>query len=327
MTMETSPLIYSSSTASQHGKIDCRPEATGKISYIGAKQDFGAYPVYRGGSFVLQAGRSWSGVKAVIAEVCSDGDLQVDLGAEHTRLSVMLEEVGGRMMIRPDLSANEAKIPRNDNQGPMSLIPAGIEVWGQGREIRFVRHLMLKLDGPTLSELAEGDGNPIHALTLRLMFSEPRLLSLCQLIAHECVSNEPSSRLYGDSLSVTLLLALCNLDGKNHFCRGGLASWQMRRLTDYLQVHLSDDITLESLAMLVGLSRSHFCRAFRVSKRTSPYQWILQTRIARAKQLLIENAYPLAELAIEVGFADQAHFTRTFSKAVGASPRFWQRSR
>src|ERR1043166_5691807 len=55
---------------------------------------------YQGGHSITQQQKSWTGVSANVAEVHCDGHLRVDLGADSTRLSVALEEVGGRIEIR-----------------------------------------------------------------------------------------------------------------------------------------------------------------------------------------------------------------------------------
>lgn len=56
-----------------------------------------------------------------------------------------------------------------------------------------------------------------------------------------------------------------------------------------------------------------------------PYQWLLQERVRKAKEHLLSGDLPLVEVALVTGFADQAHFTRTFSRVVGASPGAWRR--
>ena len=155
------------------------------------------------------------------------------------------------------------------------------------------------------------------------------IMHLAQLFAEACAGGEPKSRLYGDTLSVALLLALSRLDPlKDRSSRAGqLAPWQIRRVTEYLAAHLSDDIQLQTVSDLVKLSRSYFSRAFKISTGHAPHQWLLQARIAKAKELLVEGDLPLAQIAVDIGFADQAHFTRTFGRVVGQTPRTWQRAR
>jgi AraC-like DNA-binding protein len=64
-----------------------------------------------------------------------------------------------------------------------------------------------------------------------------------------------------------------------------------------------------------------------MSTGLAPHQWLLQARIDKAKRLLLETDHPIAQIAIDIGFVDQAHFTRTFGRAAGESPRAWQRAR
>jgi AraC-like DNA-binding protein len=85
-------------------------------------------------------------------------------------------------------------------------------------------------------------------------------------------------------------------------------------------------LELDTQAALAGLSKSHYCRAFKASTGISPHQWLLNARIEKAKQHLLADELPLAEIALSVGFTDQAHFTHTFSKVEGISPRSWQRA-
>jgi AraC-like DNA-binding protein len=73
------------------------------------------------------------------------------------------------------------------------------------------------------------------------------------------------------------------------------------------------------------LSVSHFSRAFAVSIGLPPHRWLLNRRVERAKSMLSNAAPTLSEVAIACGFADQSHFTRTFTREVGISPGAWRR--
>jgi AraC-like DNA-binding protein len=106
---------------------------------------------------------------------------------------------------------------------------------------------------------------------------------------------------------------------------GGLASWRLRRATEYLEADLSKSIDLGRVAQLSGLSLSHFARAFKASTGMPPYRWVLQARIKRAQELLDEGAQPITAISLELGFVDQSHFTRAFRRLTGSTPRRWQR--
>ena len=105
---------------------------------------------------------------------------------------------------------------------------------------------------------------------------------------------------------------------------GQLAMWQEKRAKERLEASLDGDVSLRTLAAECGLSRSHFSRAFRVTTGMAPYQWLLHRRIERAQNLLRNTRQTIAEVALSCGFADQSHFTRIFTRIVGASPDAWR---
>jgi len=109
--------------------------------------------------------------------------------------------------------------------------------------------------------------------------------------------------------------------------RGNWGEMQLRRAVDYIEENCTRAIRLEELAELTGLSQSHFSHAFKASTGVPPHQWQTQARLERAKQLLLNSEMPLTTVAVETGFADQAHFTRVFRKNVGSAPASWKRSR
>jgi len=106
---------------------------------------------------------------------------------------------------------------------------------------------------------------------------------------------------------------------------GGLGPSQKRRATELLSENLSGRIRLSELAAECDLSISHFARSFKASFGVSAHRWLVQRRIERAQELLIETHESLADIADQAGFADQASFTRTFHQIVGVSPGRWRR--
>ena len=106
---------------------------------------------------------------------------------------------------------------------------------------------------------------------------------------------------------------------------GGLAPWQARRARERLESDLGGTLSLQQIAAEFDLSVSHFSRAFRISTGLPPHQWLLRQRVEAAKQLMTVRDLPLSEIAISAGFANQSHFTRVFSAAVGISPAAWRR--
>ena len=109
--------------------------------------------------------------------------------------------------------------------------------------------------------------------------------------------------------------------------RGGLSPATLRRTRDYVDSHLEQTIDLESLAATAGLSVFHFARAFKQSEGVTPHAFILERRIAKARELLTGTSLPLAEIALAAGFADQSHLARRFRQAVGVSPGTFRKLR
>jgi AraC family transcriptional regulator len=109
--------------------------------------------------------------------------------------------------------------------------------------------------------------------------------------------------------------------------RGGLAPWQERRAKELMSTHLGREISLAFVAGECKLSVSHFARSFKQCTGKPPHRWLLENRVEKAKEFLIDAELPLAEIALECGFSDQSHFTRVFSRIAGTSPGTWQRLR
>ncbi len=107
--------------------------------------------------------------------------------------------------------------------------------------------------------------------------------------------------------------------------RGGLSPRHLRRASDFIMEHLAEDICLDDLAGLTGLSCKHFVRAFKCSTGLPPHQYLIARRIEAAKRHLADGKASLADIALQCGFADQSHFTAAFRKAVGVPPGTWRR--
>jgi transcriptional regulator of acetoin/glycerol metabolism len=102
---------------------------------------------------------------------------------------------------------------------------------------------------------------------------------------------------------------------------GGLSSGAMRRVREYVEVHLGESIDLSILAGVAGLSMHHFARQFKQSTGVTPHFYLTKKRVERAQQMLIHTDLSLAEVACHVGFFDQGHLARHFRHMLGTTPR------
>jgi AraC-like DNA-binding protein len=96
----------------------------------------------------------------------------------------------------------------------------------------------------------------------------------------------------------------------------------------WIDAHAEQPIDLDAAARQAGLSEFHFLRVFTRVLGVTPKQYVIRSRLRRAARLLAEDALPITEVALEVGFGDLSNFVRTFHRAAGVSPRrFRQASR
>jgi AraC-like DNA-binding protein len=88
---------------------------------------------------------------------------------------------------------------------------------------------------------------------------------------------------------------------------------------DFLNAHYTENISLNQLSKVAGLSRFHLCRVFHKAVGVSPHVYQVQRRVDQAKRLLLKGM-PLRQISSELGFADQSHFGEHFKRIVGVTP-------
>jgi len=152
--------------------------------------------------------------------------------------------------------------------------------------------------------------------------------SRIQALLHDAaalVSRDPdATRMRLNEVSVLLEALQASMQNRDSVCCL-LAPWQRSRITAFIDEHLNEQIRIEALAEQTRLSTSYFNRAFRDTFGMSPHTFILRCRTDRAMALLSGGDDPIAQIAVACGFADQAHFSRVFSRHAGLPPGAWRR--
>jgi AraC family transcriptional regulator len=208
----------------------------------------------------------------------------------------------------------------------LSFIPAGhcFHGWQDPRVLTRCTYLYIDPAGPLVDP--------------ELRFSEieflPRLFFFDRDIWETALKlkgqvENPASSGYAEALGLVLAHELVKLHRGTPAAttfRGGLAGWQRKKVADYIEEHLDEDLPLQQLADVAQLSRYHFARAFKQSFGMPPHRYHMSRRIERAKSLLEVPARSVTEVGMMLGFAETSSFTTSFRRSVGLTPSDYRRS-
>jgi AraC family transcriptional regulator len=209
------------------------------------------------------------------------------------------------------------------------FVPAGHRYhdWHEPRTL--ARAIFFHLDP---SQLAAGPDLGLTHLPLKpqLFFEDGALIETVLKLATLIESGGSDHRSYWEALGVVLTHELAQIEAARHSAQaaisGGLAAWQRRKASAYIEEHLAEPISLEVLAGLVRLSACYFCRAFRRSFGMPPQRYQLNRRIERAKTLLTKHAASVTDVGLTVGYNDASAFCTAFRRVAGLTPSAYRRS-
>jgi AraC family transcriptional regulator len=108
--------------------------------------------------------------------------------------------------------------------------------------------------------------------------------------------------------------------------RGGLLTWHVRKLRDYIDSHITGRVLIRDLSALVNLSEAHFSRAFRHTLGQTPHAFVIRRRIELAAQYMLRTEASLSDIALQCGFTDQPHLCKHFRQIMGRTPAAWRRA-
>jgi AraC family transcriptional regulator len=207
--------------------------------------------------------------------------------------------------------------------GPLGFCAAGVPL--QLRATGYFTYAICFLSSDFLDGLAETEsGLRLGGIDLMYSIESERLTHLSRAAFREAIEPGFSSAVFAETMATAITLELARYYGSRRLGsapRGrGLAPWQMRRLDDYIRAHLSENLTLHELAMLLGISVRHLSRAVRQAKGTSVYRWISDYRLLEARRLLGETDLLVSEIARRSAFQSAAAFSSAFRSAVGFTP-------
>ncbi|MGP1373755.1 MAG: helix-turn-helix domain-containing protein [Almyronema sp.] len=214
-------------------------------------------------------------------------------------------------------------------QGDATLTPADTPFFArwQGEEevlqIQLTAAFVQSVASETLNQNAD-------CLTLQPQFQirNPQIAAIATLLLNETNPTPSSEHLYIDSLANVLAVQLLRHHATTQpqvpSYEGGLPPPQLRQVLAYIDAYLTQDIKLADLAKLIGLSPFHFSRLFKQSLGISPYQYLIQQRVERAKRLLKHSDQAIVEIALACGFNSHSHLSKQFRQLTGTTPKAYR---
>lgn len=162
-------------------------------------------------------------------------------------------------------------------------------------------------------------GRPLN-MVRRYGLSAPQLTHLTLALTEEARRDSPNGALFVEALGSALAIGLAPLLGaREQAAVGALPAPRLQKVLDYIEAHLAEDVTVDMLAAVAHFSPAHFARAFKTALQVAPHRYVLERRLARAREAL-ERGVALSVVATECGFTDQSHLGRAFKTAFGMTP-------
>lgn len=190
-------------------------------------------------------------------------------------------------------------------------------------------HLALLLDPALVARAAAELRAPTRVEVVETSApNDPVINSIALSLDTEMETAADGGRLHAESLANILALHLVR-----HYTAsgnlalpsvGGLGGKRLRRVLDFIDTNYSRDVSLAELATVGGMSTFHFAREFKRATGESPHQYLIKTRVERAKELLSGSELPLVDVGFQAGFSHQSHFTRLFRKLTGTTPNSYR---
>lgn len=210
-------------------------------------------------------------------------------------------------------------------KGDIAIIPAS-QGFPKTQIDREVPLLELFLDPGLITRTAcESNNSNNIELVPQLNIRDPLIESMGLALMAELELNGAESKFYAESmataLSMHLLTRYSSIQQQVHKYNDGLPNYKLKEIIDYIQENLDKKLTQKELSSLACMSPHYFASLFKQSMGMTPYQYVMECRIEKAKQLLLKRKLRIVEVCAEVGFQNQSHFTRVFRQYTKMTPK------
>jgi AraC family transcriptional regulator len=207
-------------------------------------------------------------------------------------------------------------------QGTMTLLPAGVPYRSRSRG--HWRGLTLTLHSDLLDAVAPPRGAGTADLLPAFAATDPYVWHAAHSLASDARDGSPAGALFGQTIAAGLAAHLMRhysvrrprlIDAPDPSDR------RLGRIREFILDQLERPLSLAELAAIAEMEVYTFAKWFKRAAGASPHQYILRARIQRARNLLTSSSGGLADIALECGFSSHSHFTTTFRRCVGITPK------
>lgn len=272
--------------------------------------------------YLFRQRAEWAGLKIHRARVMPGRMLEHIAPCHEININL-----GGRL-VTEKMSASGKTVRTKGATGNLCLTPAGQPIGAFWDETLDNMGILLEPEF-AVQTAVENHFNPKFEFAEIYKNQDPLIQHLGLALLAESENETAGGRLYADSLIQTLTLHIL----KNYSsaavtmretANGGLSGYRLRRVTEFINENLDEDLSLAEIAAVADLSQFHFARAFRKTTGLTPQQYLMRQRIERAKELLAKDDLPLVEISLRAGFKNQSHFTALFRKFTKLTPKTWR---
>ncbi len=260
-----------------------------------------------------------SGDQPLKIELRRNEGYDIWLSARPSDLSYRLSQTGGPLV--------------NLHPGELLLIPPGLDT-GTVVDLRAIDSFRISVSPPLMARAAEAIPGRSEMEDLRISAQKTGdeiLKHLIFALIAEVSSADSATAAHANNIGFTLAVHLVATFGAtkgketNVSMTMPLPSWRLKRVLNYIEDHLGDELDLEVLSKVAGLSRMYFGAQFREATGTSPHRYVLNRRVAASLALLRDTERSIEEVARRSGFKSDTHFIKVFRKIVGISPGNWRK--
>jgi AraC family transcriptional regulator len=214
-------------------------------------------------------------------------------------------------------------VGRHIPKGGVFFLPAGHECDVALHAALDSTHIYLRSD--LFADSEAGAHNVLGGLAPMYGENDAVLAHLAAAVGDTITAGLPASSLFVDPIVSAIANRFIAINYHTPAAEPGkqtqrLTHRQMQRIREFVEANLETDIRLEMMAGICGRSTEYFVRVFKATAGVSPYQYVLNLRIERAKALLSVEGASIADVALQCGFSHQEHLTRMFRRFTGVTP-------